>query len=189
MSSAWREGVLMKRRARLRSVTVAEGGQAIVEFALVLVLLIVLLMVPVDVFRYINTRMILNDAATDAVSMVSNDSIESGTAEADILNSVNTSYGTKLKNVQIDSFDASPEHPPAEYDYRVFNSDKQTDPDPSKRFDNRASNYHFRPVSLKLKCTEDAITPIGGALFGGMHWTITSDAVTCNVYTRGYVKP
>ncbi len=37
--------------------------------------------------------------------------------------------------------------------------------------------------------TKDAITPIGGALFGGMHWTITSDAVTCNVYTRGYVKP
>ena len=84
MSSAWREGVLMKRRARLRSVTVAEGGQAIVEFALVLVLLIVLLMVPVDVFRYINTRMILNDAATDAVSRVNSDSIESGTAEADI---------------------------------------------------------------------------------------------------------
>ena len=72
----------MRRLRFLMSMIAEEDGQEIVEFALILTLLIVLLMVPVDVFRYANTRMILNDAATAAVTSVDYDSIEDNTYQS-----------------------------------------------------------------------------------------------------------
>lgn len=177
----------MRRLRFLRSMIAEEDGQEIVEFALILTLLIVLLMVPVDVFRYANTRMILNDAATGAVTSVDYDSIEHNTYKSKILKSVNDSYGSRLTNVQIVSFDVQNESKD-KYTYQVFNSDKQKDPQYSKQFDGRDSNYHYRNVSLKLSCTEKAITPFGGMFFGGMTWTIKSDPKTCSVYTKGYEK-
>ena len=63
-----------------------------------------------------------------------------------------------------------------DYTYQVFNSDKQTKPQYSDQFEGRASNYHYKNVSLTLSCTEKAITPFGGMFFGGsMTWTIKSD--------------
>ena len=177
----------MRRLRFLRSVIAEEDGQEIVEFALIVTLLIVLLMVPVDVFRYANTRMILNDAATDAVSSVDYDSIEDNTYESKIRKSVNDSYGSRLDNVQIVSFDVQNESK-EDYTYQVFNSDKQKDPQYSRQFDGRDSNYHYRNVSLTLSCTEKAITPFGNMFFGSMSWTIKSDPKTCSVYTKGYVQ-
>jgi len=165
-----------------------EDGQEIVEFALILTLLIVLLMVPVDVFRYANTRMILNDAATGAVTSVDYDSIEHNTYRRKILDSVQASYDSRLSDVQIVSFDVQNESKD-DYTYQVFNSDKQTKPQYSDQFEGRASNYHYKNVSLTLSCTEKAITPFGGMFFGGsMTWTIKSDPKTCSVYTKGYEK-
>jgi len=164
-----------------------EDGQEIVEFALILTLLIVLLMVPVDVFRYANTRMILNDAATGAVTSVDYDSIEHNTYRRKILDSVQASYDSRLRNVQIVSFDVQDETED-KYTYQVFNSDKQNDPQYSKQFDGRKSNYHYRNVSLTLSCSEKAITPFGGMFFGNTEWTIKSDPKTCSVYTKGYEK-
>lgn len=178
----------MRRLRFLRSMIAEEDGQEIVEFALILTLLIVLLMVPVDVFRYANTRMILNDAATDAVSSLDNDSIERRTYESDILKSVHDSYGSRLNDVQIASIDVQSDESKIDYTYHVFNSDKQTKPQYSDQFEGRASNYHYKKVSLTLSCTEKAITPFGGMFFGGMDWTIKSDPETCNVYTKGYEK-
>jgi len=164
-----------------------EDGQEIVEFALILTLLIVLLMVPVDVFRYANTRMILNDAATGAVTSVDYDSIEHNTYRRKILDSVQASYDSRLSDVQIVSFDVQNESKD-DYTYQVFNSDKQTKPQYSDQFEGRASNYHYKNVSLTLSCTEKAITPFGGMFFGGTTWTIKSDPKTCSVYTKGYEK-
>jgi hypothetical protein len=164
-----------------------EDGQEIVEFALILTLLIVLLMVPVDVFRYANTRMILNDAATGAVTSVDYDSIEDNTYQSKILDSVRNSYGTRLTDVKIVSFDVQNESKD-DYTYQVFNSDKQNKTRYSEQFDDRKSNYHYRNVSLTLSCTEKAITPFGGMFFGGTEWTIKSDPKTCSVYTKGYEK-
>ena len=177
----------MRRLRFLRSMVAEEDGQEIVEFALILTLLIVLLMVPVDVFRYANTRMILNDAATGAVTSVDYDSIEHNTYRRKILDSVQASYDSRLRNVQIVSFDVQDETED-KYTYQVFNSDKQKDPQYSKQFDGRKSNYHYRNVSLTLSCSEKAITPFGGMFFGNTEWTIKSDPKTCSVYTKGYEK-
>lgn len=177
----------MRRLRFLRSMVAEEDGQEIVEFALILTLLIVLLMVPVDVFRYANTRMILNDAATGAVTSVDYDSIEHNTYRRKILDSVQASYDSRLRNVQIVSFDVQDETED-KYTYQVFNSDMQKDPQYSKQFDGRKSNYHYRNVSLTLSCSEKAITPFGGMFFGNTEWTIKSDPKTCSVYTKGYEK-
>ena len=177
----------MRRLRFLRSMIAEEDGQEIVEFALILTLLIVLLMVPVDVFRYANTRMILNDAATGAVTSVDYDSIEDNTYQSKILDSVRNSYGTRLTDVKIVSFDVQNESKD-DYTYQVFNSDKQNKTRYSEQFDDRKSNYHYRNVSLTLSCTEKAITPFGGMFFGGTEWTIKSDPKTCSVYTKGYEK-
>lgn len=178
----------MRRLRFLRSVIVEEDGQEIVEFALIVTLLIVLLMVPVDVFRYANTRMILNDAATDAVSSVDYDSIEHNTYKSKILKSVQDSYGSRLDNVDIAEIKVQNDETRDPYTYHVFNSDKQGELLYADKFDGRSSNYHYKKVSLTLSCTEKAITPFGGMFFGGMHWTIKSDPETCNVYTKGYVE-
>ncbi len=179
----------MRRLRFLRSMIAEEDGQEIVEFALILTLLIVLLMVPVDVFRYANTRMILNDAATAAVTSVDYDSIEDNTYQSKILDSVRNSYGTRLDNVDIAEIKVQSDESKDDYTYQVFNSDKQTKPQYSDQFEGRASNYHYKNVSLTLSCTEKAITPFGGMFFGGsMTWTIKSDPKTCSVYTKGYVQ-
>ena len=176
----------MRRLRFFRNVIAEEDGQEIVEFALIVTLLIVLLMVPVDVFRYANTRMILNDAATDAVSSVDYDSIERKTYKSKILRSVQDSYGSRLNDVKIVSFNMEGETQDP-YTYHVFNSDLQGKLNYADRFEGRNSNYHYQKVSLTLSCTEKAITPIGGLLFG-TEWTIKSDPETCDVYTRGYVE-
>ena len=137
--------------------------------------------------EYANTRMILNDAATSAVTSVDYDSIEHNTYESKIRKSVNDSYGSRLSNVEIVSFDVQNESKD-DYTYQVFNSDKQNKTRYSEQFDDRKSNYHYRNVSLTLSCTEKAITPFGGMFFGGMTWTIKSDPKTCSVYTKGYEK-
>ena len=178
----------MRRLRFLRSVIVEEDGQEIVEFALIVTLLIVLLMVPVDVFRYANTRMILNDAATDAVSSVDYYSIEHDTYKSKILTSVQESYGSRLNDVQIFSIDVQSDDTKDPYTYHVFNSDRQGELLYSDKFEGRSSNYHYKKVSLTLSCTETAITPFGGMFFGGPKWTIKSDPETCNVYTKGYVQ-
>lgn len=179
----------MRRLRFFRNVIAEEDGQEIVEFALIVTLLIVLLMVPVDVFRYANTRMILNDAATDAVSSVDYDSIEHDTYKSKILKSVQASYGSRLNEVKIDSIVVQSDESKDDYTYQVFNSDRQGQLLYSDKFDGRSSNYHYKKVSLTLSCTENAITPFGGMLFGGdMKWTIKSDPETCNVYTKGYVE-
>lgn len=177
----------MTRLRFLRNLIVEEDGQEIVEFALIVTLLIVLLMVPVDVFRYANTRMILNDAATDAVSSVDYESIKNRNYESKILKSVKDSYGPRLNDVKIVSCNMEGETQDP-YTYHVFNSDLQGKLNYADRFEGRNSNYHYQKVSLTLSCTEKAITPIGGLLFGGTEWTIKSDPETCDVYTRGYVE-
>ncbi|AKT48968.1 hypothetical protein ADJ70_08500 [Olsenella sp. oral taxon 807] len=179
----------MRRLRFLRSVIAEEDGQEIVEFALIVTLLIVLLAVPIDIFRYVNTRMILNDAATDAVSSLNNDSIEHNTCESDVLKSVQKSYGSRLTDVKVDKINVQSIETKDPYTYHVFNSDKQNKTQYSDQFDPRDSNYYYKEVSLTLSCTENAITPFGGMFFGGsMSWTIKSDPVTCNVYTAGYKK-
>ena len=179
----------MRRLRFLRSMIAEEDGQEIVEFALILTLLIVLLMVPVDVFRYANTRMILNDAATGAVTSVDYDSIEDNTYQSKILDSVRNSYGTRLDNVDIAEIKVQSDESKDDYTYQVFNSDKQNKTRYSEQFDDRKSNYHYKNVSLTLSCTEKAITPFGGMFFGGgTTWTIKSDPKTCSVYTKGYEK-
>lgn len=178
----------MRRLRFFRNVIAEEDGQEIVEFALIVTLLIVLLMVPVDVFRYANTRMILNDAATDAVSSVDYDSIEDKTYKSKILKSVQNSYGSRLNDVDIDKIEVQNDETSDPYTYHVFNSDNQGALLYSDKFDGRSSNYHYKKVSLTLSCTETAITPFGGMFFGGPKWTIKSDPETCNVYTKGYVQ-
>lgn len=183
-----REVVLMRRLRFFRNVIAEEDGQEIVEFALIVTLLIVLLMVPVDVFRYANTRMILNDAATDAVSSVDYDSIEDKTYESKILTSVKNSYASRLNDVKIDSIVVQSDDQKIKYTREVFNSDNQDKLLYSEQFDPRNSNYHYKQVSLTLSCTEQAITPFGGMFFGGTEWTIKSDPKISNVSTKGYVK-
>lgn len=175
--------------ARVVNTFVQEEGQELVEFALVATLMITLLMVPIDMFRYINTKMLLNDAVTGAVSSLTKESINSNHVSADIVSSVAQSYGGRLDASKLNVEDVHVSAPTKEsYTYYVYNSDKEGAPDFSGKFDERASNYQYCAVSARLVYHETALTPIGGLFLGGSNWTITSDTKTNNVYLGGYTQ-
>lgn len=163
-----------------------ESGQSMVEFALIAISLVLLLTIPVDLFRYINTLMTLNSATAEAASQLTYESLSAGTAAHDVLNTVNETYSDKLNSVSISKLSPGSATQEEEYTYHVYSSDKESRPQFSDRFEGRASNYHYKTVELQLTCEDDAITPFAALLFGGSHWTISGDTVRRNVYVSGY---
>lgn len=157
-----------------------------VEFAFIAIFLVVLLAIPVDLFRYINTLMTLNSATAEAASQLTYESMSGGAAAQNILGTVKETYSDKLSSVSIAHLKTGSSLQKEDYTYYVYSSDKESDPQFSDRFEGRKSNYYYQTVDLQLMCEEDAITPFGALLFGGSHWVIKGDTVHRNVYINGY---
>lgn len=165
-----------------------ESGQSMVEFALVAISLVVLLTIPVDLFRYINTLMTLNSATAEAASQLTYESLTKGTVDQDVLGTVKETYSDKLNSVSISKLGVDGVSQEEKYKYRVYSSDLESKPHFSDRFEDRDSNYRYKTVELQLTCEDDAITPLGALLFGDSHWKISGDTVRRNVYVGGYER-
>jgi hypothetical protein len=179
-------------KSTLRKLQKDESGQSLVELVLILPLLIMLLTLPVDYFRYINTKMILSSAASEFIGDLNYTSANSGTAQADILHKVDIYYG--------DSIDSSKVHVSHyavgaatdfdnDYKYWVYSSDL-ADPNPANywdQFDGRDSDYHVAPVELQLSYDMEPIT-FWGVLFLGSNFEVETPVYTREVYESGY-KP
>ena len=156
-----------------------------VEFAFIAIFLVVLLAIPVDLFRYINTLMTLNSATAEAASQLTYESMSGGAAAQNILGMVKETYSDKLSSVSITHLKTGSSMQKEDYTYYVYSSDKESNPQFLDRFEGRNSNYYYQTVDLQLMCEEDAITPFGALLFSGSHWVIKGDTMHRNVYING----
>ncbi len=164
-----------------------ETGQSLVEFAIILPILVLLLTLPVDFFRYINTKMILSSAASESIGQLNYASVSSGSAEADIKKMINDYYGDRLDNdkVQIDFNKGSLVK--KNYTYYVYSSDK-ADPNPlnyGKQFEKRPSSYQCMEIQVQFSYELSPIT-YWGVLFLGNTFDIKTPAYTRKVYAGGY---
>ena len=93
----------------------SEKGQALTEFAIILPIILLLLMLPFDYARLIYTKMNLNSAATEALASLKPGDVggsgSSGSASQVILDSINRSYGRNIDvgRVSIDRLDVGNE--------------------------------------------------------------------------------
>lgn len=161
-----------------------EAGQSLVEFAFASVILILMLTVPVDLFRYATTTMALNSAATEAVTCVSADHLDSAYA----LSVAEGMYADRLDNLAVAQFNVSADESEYDYTYRVYSSDLKGRGTFSNQFESRDSNYHCKTVELQLSCTWSAVTPLGCLFLGSGEMPVESKVFTCDVYTEGYRK-
>ncbi|WHH57945.1 TadE/TadG family type IV pilus assembly protein [Petroclostridium sp. X23] len=165
----------------------AETGQSLVEFAIILPILVLLLTLPVDFFRYVNTKMILSSAASESISRLNYASVSSGNAVNEIMQTINDYYGDRLDSsrVQISFNMGSLED--ENYTYYVYSSAK-ANPDPSHywdQFEDRPASYQCMEVQVQFSYELSPIT-YWGVLFLGSTFDVQTPAYTRNVYAGGY---
>ena len=166
-----------------------EKGQALTEFAIILPIILLLLMLPFDYARLIYTKMSLNSAATEALATLKPSDVGgpggSGSPSQVVLDSINRSYGNSIDvgRVSIDRLDISNEGK-KEYTYYVYTSDKAHNPF-DKQFDERASNYFCKTVSLKISFDFQPVTFLGRQLMG-RDVKVSSREYSRDIYVEGY---
>lgn len=114
-------------RKKLKNLQKDESGQSLVELAVILPILILLLTLPVDFFRYVNTKMILNSATSESIGQLDYDNASKGTATADALANMKMDLQGRLDD--IDNLVPVIDHckitdGTGEYNYRVYSSEK-----------------------------------------------------------------
>lgn len=164
-----------------------ESGQSFVELAMILPILIILLTLPIDYFRYISTKTILSSAASDSIVQLNYASIASGTAVADIKTTLNINYGDRLDTGSVlVTFDTSAPVT-KDYSYYVYSS-ALADPDPEdywNQFEDRESNYQVEDVELQFSYELTPIT-FWGKLFLGSSINVQTPVYTRSLYAGGY---
>lgn len=175
----------MKRK--LQNWRKAEKGQSLVEFAIILPLLVLLLTLPVDYFRYINTKMILSSAASESIGQLNYASVSSGNPVNNIRQTIKDYYGDRLDSgkVHIDFNKGSLKK--ENYTYYVYSSAK-ADPDPAHywdQFEERPSSYQCMAVQVQLSYELSPVT-YWGVLFLGDTFDVQTPAYTRNIYVAGY---
>lgn len=167
----------------------AEEGQSMVEFAILLPVLILLLLVPVDLYRYANYKMILKSAASESLGQVTYADVSLGLAETSTVlqDVIREYYGDKLDV----GFVAMPvltagAGTPQSYTYYVYNSDKALDnpTDFQAQFDSREAGYEVVTVQLQLSYPFEPIT-FWGAMFVPEGSVIQTPVYQRNVYMKG----
>ena len=165
----------------------SEQGQSVVEFAVVLPVLILLFTVPIDFFRYINTRTLLCSAASESISQISYSSVQNNTLGADAMQLMQKTYGDRVDvgRVKISADSGSVEK--KNYTYYVYSSDKaNADPDDYWcQFDQRPSSYQCVDVRLQFSYDLTPVT-IWGSLFFGDTFSVKTPIYTRSVYAGGY---
>ena len=164
-----------------------EKGQSLVEFAIILPILVLLLTLPVDYFRYINTKMILSSAASECIGELNYTSVSSGNAVSDIKQTLDDNYGDRLESDEVGiSFDKGSLDKKS-YSYYVYSSAK-ADPDPShywNQFEDRPGSYQCMEVEVKFNYEMSPIT-YWGVFFLGNTFEVNTPVYTRKIYAGGY---
>lgn len=178
-----------------------ETGQSIVEFALILPLLILLLMGPVEYYRFISKKITLNSAASDILVQMRYEDFEEPTFDQtkekfkyEFKQRLKRSYGDQLNVDHIDiqannfnnqlgthgTFDLQEKN--KEYMYYVYSSDREQD---ANKFDQRPSNYTYTTVTVKLSYDAEPLTFVGRSLLGD-HFKVETRPYTRSIYKNGF---
>ena len=167
----------------------SEKGQAIVEFALCAVILVMLLTAPVDYFRFIFARMNLSSATSASLQQLSVVDVLANTEEAALKTLMGEYYGDRFNFDDVTIiYNEVGSATTINYPYPVYSSDRESYPNFQDKFDNRPANYTFREVTLK--CTFE-ITPITfwGRLFftpGGGNAVVETPVYSRDIYLEGF---
>lgn len=142
-----------------------EEGQSIVEFSLILLMLINLLCIPIELFRFINLRTVLCSAATESLTQLKYESIKRGESylRSDVVNLIRDSYGDRFE-VAFMKMPVSETGVPQKtnYPYYVYSSELAGGEDPAfEHFEERDASYEYVNVKLQLSITYEPITYIG----------------------------
>lgn len=166
-----------------------EEGQAVVEFALVLIILIMLLCAPIDLFRYINMRTMLCSAASESLTRVTYASVEGDSLEQDVRGIMTQTYGDRIdmNTVRVmtrRNGDVTRE----DYSYYVYSS-ALANPNPMQywsQFEKRPANYSWADIELQLAADFRPIT-FWGVMLLGDNVTVETPTYHMAVYAGGYV--
>lgn len=164
-----------------------EKGQSLVEFAIILPILILLLTLPVDYFRYINTKMLLNSAASESIGELSYTAVTTGNPDNELRQTLKDCYGERLDSdkVQIDFKDRTLEK--KDYTYYVYSSAK-ADSDPSHfgdQFEERPGSYECKEVQVQFTYEMSPVT-YWGTLFLDDTFEVRTPVYTREIYAGGY---
>ena len=165
-----------------------EKGQSLVEFALILPIIILIVMIPIDFFRYMNTKILLSSAASECICNVNYDEISKGTVQSTITSILQKNYSDRLDTDEVNiNFAYNGSTKKENYTFYVYSSDKaNTD---AKRFweqfQSRASNYTKAPIELNLSYNMSPIT-FWGSFFFGKTIKINTKTFDREVYVNGY---
>ena len=166
-----------------------EKGQAVVEFGILLPILIILLLVPVDLYRYANVKMILKSAASESISRLTYMEISGGNSASAIRQTVKDYFGDKLDTgrVTISHLELNPSSE-EKYTYYVYSSEKANN-NPGNfqaQFDRRDSSYECIEVELQMTYTLNTVTPWGN-LFLDDPFKIVTPVYSRNIYVNDYI--
>lgn len=164
----------------------SEKGQAVVEFALCLSILLLMALAPVDYFRYIHTKIILSSAANESIGQLSYSSVISGTANGALMNAVTNYFGDRLDPDKVQIFyhyDGSVKK--EDYTYYVYSSDRDDPTDYWNQFEGRQSNYEYAEVEVQLTYE---ITPVTfwGILYLGSTAEVKTPVYSRSIYAGGF---
>ena len=169
----------------MKRLTYQENGQSTVEFAVVLIVLVLLLAGPIDLYRYAYAKMTLDNATSEALSQVKASELDDQSLlSAHALSVAQGAYGDKVEDLAVANVSVSSSQK-VSYDYRVYSSDLEKDAD---KFETRPSNYSYRTIGLSMSCNWSAVTVIGTIFLGSGDIQITSDPITRDVFVEGYVQ-
>ena len=165
-----------------------EEGQAILEFLLTLIILIMLLYVPIELIRFINLRTLLCSVATESITQVRYSSVEHDTLTRDIDTIIRQTYGDRIDVNTISIHAKAGEKGKKNYTYYVYSSElAQEDPDKFwDQFEKRPANYEYAEIELQLTSEYRPVT-ILGSLFVGDSVTVKTPTYDMAVYAGGYV--
>lgn len=172
-----------------RKTKLTENGQALAEFGILLPVLILLLLVPVDLYRFANAKMILKSAASESINQLTYADISSGNAANTIRQTVEEYFGDKLDTGRV-TISVLNEMPSVaeNYTYYVYSSDKAVK-NPGNfwaQFENRNSSYKNMKVELQMTYTLNTVT-FWGSFFLGDPFEVSTPVYSRNIYVTGYM--
>ena len=148
-----------------------EEGQSMVEFALIIVMLLNLLCVPIELYRFINLRTNLCSAATESLTNLTYEAIRDNGLKEEISSYILDAYGNRFGDYADDgSFITASNADPQKqtYKYYVYSSEKalangeDAALNPTQEhFEKRNSSYEYSTVELKLSVSYKPVTYLG----------------------------
>lgn len=175
----------MKKIKKFKS----EKGQALVELALILPILLVICITPIDFVLYTSTKTNLESVASECVRNMDyatidgkNEETMKGVVRAFISNKFPGEFNVEEIDVRV-SKSAEEIH---DYMYHVYSSEFSSATDFAGQFDNRLSNFRVQNVSLQLTYKFTPVTPWGRKYFGPSP-TVSTPVYQKSIYAGGFV--